>query len=64
LARCLPAALAKACIGRLIGDVIDHVSLRGQDWRILEVETARPPSVEQALVIATGSVAYDLPWVR
>ena len=60
----LPDSLADACAGRLIGDVIDHPALRGQDWLIEGIDDSRGPELGQALIVATGSTAYRMPWMR
>ncbi|WP_162233319.1 hypothetical protein, partial [Sphingomonas sp. Leaf33] len=64
LDRGLPETLAVACIGRPVDEVIDHESLRGHGWRIIEVDPEHPPYFRQTLVIATGSVGYRMPWWR
>lgn len=60
----LPDTVAAATIGRRIGDVVDHVSLRGHPWPIVAVEDAPSPSSGQTLVVETGSVSFRMPWVR
>ena len=59
----LPETLAMACVGRPVGDVIDHASLSGRDWRITEVDDSASP-LAQTLVIETGSTPYRVPWAR
>ncbi|RYD68269.1 MAG: hypothetical protein EOP58_01070 [Sphingomonadales bacterium] len=59
----LPDTLAMACVGRLIGDVVDHAALRGRDWPITRVEDSHP-LLGQTLVVATGSIVFRMPWVR
>lgn len=60
----LPETLAAACVGRLVGDVIDQVSLRGHEWLVTGVEDSYLPHLGQTLVVATGSIAYRMPWAR
>lgn len=60
----LPDTVAAATIGRRIGDVVDHASLRGHPWPIVAVEDPPSPSFGQTLVVETGSVAFRIPWVR
>ncbi|WP_404373678.1 hypothetical protein AB5I39_08495 [Sphingomonas sp. MMS24-J45] len=57
----LPETLAMACVGRPIGDVIDHASLRGRAWRVIEIDDSASP-LAQTLVVATGSQPYVMPW--
>lgn len=60
----LPDTVATATIGRPIGDVVDHASLRGRPWLIVSVEEPPSPSSGQTLVVETGSVAFRMPWAR
>lgn len=60
----LPETLAAGCVGRLIGDVIDHLSLRERGWVITGIEEPVSPTVPQALIVATGSTPYRMPWAR
>lgn len=60
----MPQALFLACKGRPIEEVVDHVTLRGRCWRIVETEDPKLPGMGQSLVVATGSVAYRFPWAR
>lgn len=60
----LPDTIALAILGRRIGEVIDHRSLRGHPWPIVAVEEPPSPSSGQTLVVETGSVAFRMPWVR
>lgn len=59
----LPETLAAACVGRLIGDIVDHAALRGRDWLVTGIVDSHP-LLGQTLVVATGSTAYRLPWAR
>ncbi|MDY7524630.1 hypothetical protein [Sphingomonas sp. 10B4] len=61
LGRHLPETLAIACVGRLVIEVVDHLSLRGSGWRIAAVEAT---SIGSVLVVVTGSAAYRLQWAR
>lgn len=58
----LPETLALACIGWRASDIIDHASLREQHWLISGVEEALSPFRGQTLVLATGTLAYTMPW--
>ncbi|MES2095901.1 MAG: hypothetical protein V4459_04015 [Pseudomonadota bacterium] len=60
----LPETIAAAIIGRPVGDVVDHASLRGHPWPIAAVEEAPSPTSGQTLVVETGSVAFRMPWMR
>lgn len=60
----LPDTIALAIVGRRIGEVIDHPSLRGRPWPIVAVEEPPSASSGQTLVVETGSVAFRMPWVR
>lgn len=60
----LPDTIALAILGRRIGEVIDHRSVRGHSWPIVAVEEPPSPSSGQTLVVETGSVAFRMPWVR
>lgn len=60
----LPNTIALAILGRRIGEVIDHRSLRGHPWPIVAVEEPPSPSSGQTLVVETGSVAFRMPWMR
>lgn len=61
LGRHLPETLAVACVGRLVEEIVDHISLRGFGWRVAAVEPSINGSV---LVVETGSVEYQMPWAR
>lgn len=60
----LTETLLSACVGRLVEEVVDHVSLRGRGWRIEAVEDYGTPLSRQTLVVATGSLPYVMPWAR
>lgn len=59
----LPETLAVACVGRLIGDVVEHAALHGRDWLITGIDDSHP-CLGQTLVVATGSTDYRIPWAR
>lgn len=58
----LPETLAMACIGRRVSEIVDHASLREQDWMIGGIEEALPPFRGQTLVLAIETLAYSMPW--
>lgn len=60
----LPQSLFIACRGRLIEELVDHVALRGRGWRIVDIEESKLTGLSQALVVATASITYRLPWAR
>lgn len=59
----VPETLFTGCVGRLIEEVVDHKTLRGRGWRIVAIEETSLIS-GQTLIVATGSVAYTMPWMR
>jgi hypothetical protein len=61
IGRYLPETLGVACGGRRVEDIVDHQSLYGTGWRVIEVEASKHGSV---LVVETGSIPYRLPWAR
>lgn len=57
----LPAAVAIACVGRRIDEVVDHEVLRGRGWIIEAVEDTSAPSVGQSFLVRTASVTCGVP---
>lgn len=57
-----PEALAIACVGRLIEDVVDHHAWRGRGWRIVDVEDAVASYFGQTLIVRAASVPYRMTW--
>ena len=57
----MPDALAIACIGRLIDEVVALDALRGRGWRISAVEAAEGSVAGRVLVVAIPSIAYRMP---
>lgn len=64
LERRLPETLAAGCVGRSIESVIEHAALCGRGWVITGIEEPVSPDSAQALIVATGSTAYRMPWAR
>ena len=64
LERRLPEALAAGCVGRSIESVIEHAALCGRGWVITGIEEPVSPTSAQALIVATGSTPYRMPWAR
>lgn len=64
LERRLPETLAAGCVERLIESVIEHAALCGRGWMITGIEEPVSPTLAQALIVATGSTAYQMPWTR
>ncbi|MBX9729996.1 MAG: hypothetical protein K2X59_01595, partial [Sphingomonas sp.] len=64
LQRRLPETLAAGCVGRSIESVIEHAALCGRGWVITGIEEPVSPTLAQALIVATGSTAYQMPWAR
>lgn len=64
LERRLPETLAAGCVGRSIESVIEHAALCGRGWVITGIEEPVSPTSAQALIVATGSTAYRMPWAR
>lgn len=64
LERRLPETLAAGCVGRSIESVIEHAALCGRGWVITGIEEPVLPTLAQALIVATGSTAYRMPWAR
>lgn len=64
LDRRMPEILAAACIGTPVESIVDHAALRGRGWTIAFVEEPSNPLDGQVLCVATGSMAYQLPWAR
>lgn len=60
----IPQALAMACVGRSLCEVVDHPALREHYWSITSIEEPPTPTLGQTLVVATGSVAFRMPWMR
>lgn len=58
----LPETLATACLGRLIDEIVDHAAWRGKGWRIVGVEKPVTRYFGQTLIVATGSVPYQVTW--
>lgn len=59
----VPETIFMGCVGRLIEEVVDHEAVRGRGWRIVATEEASLIS-GQTLIVAMGSVAYRMPWMR
>lgn len=60
----IPEALAIACVGRPVGDVVAHAALCGRDWPLTGVEDTSSPFFGQTLIAETGSVPFRMPWMR
>ncbi|MET3762747.1 hypothetical protein [Sphingomonas sp. UYEF23] len=60
----IPEALAIACVGRPVGDVVAHAALCGRDWPITGVEGSSSPIFGQTLIAETGSMPFRMPWMR
>lgn len=64
LERRLPETLAAGCVGRSIESVIEHAALGGGGWLITAIEEPVSSNLAQALLVATGSTGYQVPWAR
>jgi hypothetical protein len=60
----LSETLAAACVGRSIGEILDHASLRGRNWLVTGVEDPPSPILGATLIVTTESTTYRMPWVR
>lgn len=59
----VPDTLLAGCVGRPVGDVVDHEAWRGRDWMIAAIERANLLA-GQKLYCVTGTIEYRVPWVR
>lgn len=60
----LPLTVRTACIGRMVGDVIDHEVFQDQSWKIVATVDAPYQFDRQVLIIETNFTQYRTPWAR
>ncbi|WP_174292857.1 hypothetical protein [Sphingomonas bacterium] len=58
-----PERLSEIRFGQMIEEVVDHELWRGRGWRIVEMEDAFPPLTGPTLIVAMGSMPYQMPWM-
>lgn len=58
----LPDMLATAAVGRLLEEIVDHAVWRGRGWRIHAIEEPVSSFFGQTLIVATGSLPYQVTW--
>lgn len=58
----LPETLATAAVGRLFEEIVDHAIWRGRGWRIVDIEEPVSSFFGQTLIVAAGSVPYEVTW--
>lgn len=60
----VPLSVLHGAVGRPVEDLIDLEFWRGRGWKVIGVEMKTPFKNHHAVVVATGSAAYRMPWAR
>ena len=60
----IPLSVLQGATGRYVEELIDLDFCKGRGWPIIGIESRTVFQSEHAVVVATGSVEYRMPWAR